>query len=583
AVGGIPAEDDGMQGDIMQDTTLSQRLADTSLTETPPGLPAPPQPQHIGVSDHLFASYVEDCMSSDFAVVATGQEMVHLTPRSQLSTWTSLEGVLRNLGFHTAHTDAWADAAAGRLEAAADSIRRELASTGGRGGLRAPPRRLCQELGTMGLAFLHTLRAADSVIGTQCSNHLGLTAAQLTPALSAGEATDMCLALCSSASDACWTRLAGKEVILWSPAAAEDFGRLLGGFVRHLGLGHRGTTLQLVCPLDELPGCSTPTAILQHWAHPGLGERWAGVLAKVEFMLQPLEQVSPGGRFAQVSWRPVGLLTFQHEALLTLPTTLTMEEPWKQVAVGQATINLDFPSRAEAQALEAAAAVLAMGWGQSEPRRSPASQKSDPRLRLTLYSGEASCTALDAAVFARELHKLLLPMGGVAARGDIFMDDTALIMSTTGPGAFTVAGGNCLELLPLSTRTAVARTSLDETRWEEDMRNWQAADPQRCLYHLRHKRLVNEGGLWVSAPGTANVQRQRAARTDEVSARLLLQLHGPPGPRPDLVVQAAGDMIHRALGQQVRRIHQDEALEAYTLRPERGTVAGALTGRLELA
>eukprot|EP00959_Pyramimonas_sp_CCMP1952_P392970 8234313-Pyramimonas_sp.AAC.1 len=109
----------------------------------------------------------------------------------------------------------------------------------------------------------------------------------------------MWLILCSSASDACWTRLAGKEVIIWSPAAAEEVGRLLGGYVRHLGQGHRGTTLRLACPLDDLPGCSTPTAILQHWSHPGLGERWAGVLAKVEFMLQPLEQISPGGRFPQ--------------------------------------------------------------------------------------------------------------------------------------------------------------------------------------------------------------------------------------------------------------------------------------------
>ena len=42
-------------------------------------------------------------------------------------------------------------------------------------------------------------------------------------------------------------------------------------------------------------------------------------------------------------------------------------------------------------------------------------------------------------------------------------------------------------------------------------------------------------------------------------------------------------MIHQAFGQQVRGIRPEEALEAYTLRPERGTVAGALTGRLELA
>ena len=79
------------------------------------------------------------------------------------------------------------------------------------------------------------------------------------------------------------------------------------------------------------------------------------------------------------------------------------------------------------------------------------------------------------------------------------------------------------------------------------MRGWQAADPQRSVYHLRHEQL-NEGGIWVSAPGSANRQRQLAARADEVSARLLLQLQGPPGPRPDAVVQAVGDMIWLHLG-----------------------------------
>ena len=43
------------------------------------------------------------------------------------------------------------------------------------------------------------------------------------------------------------------------------------------------------------------------------------------------------------------------------------------------------------------------------------------------------------------------------------------------------------------------------------------------------------------------------------------------------------DMINRALGKTIHQVRPDEALTAYSLRPERGTVVGALTGRLELA
>lgn len=44
--------------------------------------------------------------------------------------------------------------------------------------------------------------------------------------------------------------------------------------------------LRLVCPLDELSGCTS-----------SMGERWAGILAKVEFALQPMEQIASEGRF----------------------------------------------------------------------------------------------------------------------------------------------------------------------------------------------------------------------------------------------------------------------------------------------
>ena len=503
---------------VSSSTAPSMGLASapSSPEGAPPGLlPLPQPPQRLVVSDVTFAAYMEDCVLSDFAIVAAGHGTVQLTPRSQIRSWDTLNGTLCTLGFRSEDPDAWvalgivptrttkeqttavqrrlelartvlslahgqhwpatdaaqADAAANRLTIAADTIQRELISTGTRRGHLASARRLCQELGSVGLNLLDALRQANTVIGTQCSNHLGLTTTQLTGTLPVEEASAMWLGLCSSSSDALWGRLTGKDVVIWSPATGEEIGRLLGGFVRHLGQGARATSMRLVCPIDDLPGCTTPTAILQHWAHPGLGERWAGILAKVEFLVQPLEQISPGGRFAQVVWRSVGLLTFRHGAVLSLPTTLSIEEPWQQVASGLA-IHLDFPTHAEVQVVAKAAAVTAVGWRQSEPRRSPASQKHAPRLRMTLYSGEASCAALDAAVFAHQLHRLLSPLGGMAAQGNIFMDDTALIMATTGPEAFTVAGANCMEILLLNVRAAVIRTQLDEMRWEEDMRAW---------------------------------------------------------------------------------------------------------------
>ena len=75
----------------------------------------------------------------------------------------------------------------------------------------------------------------------------------------------------------------------------------------------------------------------------------------------------------------------------------------------------------------------------------------------------------------------------------------------------------------------------------------------------------------------------KCARAEEASARLLLQLKGPEGPRPEQVVQAINNMVNKALGKDVRKIQPNEDLATYTLRPERGIVADALTGRLELA
>ncbi len=100
--------------------------------------------------------------------------------------------------------------------------------------------------------------------------------------------------LCSSAAGPWWDQHGGKQITLWSPSAADELGRLLSGLVKHLATAGRPAGLRLLCPMDELPGCTSAMAITQHWMHPALGERCAGILSKVEFAMWPLEQISPG-------------------------------------------------------------------------------------------------------------------------------------------------------------------------------------------------------------------------------------------------------------------------------------------------
>ena len=59
------------------------------------------------MADELLVAYVEDCVLSDFAVVAANHGTVHLTPRSHICSWETLEGVPRTLGFRSDHADAW--------------------------------------------------------------------------------------------------------------------------------------------------------------------------------------------------------------------------------------------------------------------------------------------------------------------------------------------------------------------------------------------------------------------------------------------------------------------------------------------
>lgn len=131
----------------------------------------------------------------------------------------------------------------------------------------APATRLCQELDAVGLQLLRTLCEPSSVLGTKCSDHLGQQAQWPDNVLPPSEATQLHAGLCSSVAAPWWTRMAGRELVLWSQAAPDEVGRLLGGF-------------------------------------PALGERWAGSLARVEFALQPFEEIPPGDspKFPGIPW-----------------------------------------------------------------------------------------------------------------------------------------------------------------------------------------------------------------------------------------------------------------------------------------
>lgn len=130
----------------------------------------------------------------------------------------------------------------------------------------------------------------------------------------------------------------------------------------------------------------------------------------------------------------------------------------------------------------------------------------------------AMCSGGRPAV-TQVLHRRMLAHGGFAARGDILQDDTALIVTVASPDAWTVAGPKCTELFPLSRRVAAIRTALGEDRWQGDLCDWFAMDPSKAVFHLRRKRLVNDGACWVGAPGTGPWLRQLATRAEELSTR----------------------------------------------------------------
>ena len=155
----------------------------------------------------------------------------------------------------------------------------------------------------------------------------------------------------------------------------------------------------------------------------------------MEFIAQPVEHISPGCRFAQVAWRPLGLLTFRSNAILSMPATLSMSEPLQEVRSGVA-LCVDYPSRMEPQTLLEMKAFAEGGWEITEPRRSPASQRRSPRLRLTLSTGAANCSLMDAAILVQRLTQQLRGLGGTAARLDIMFDDTALVLRGGGPADY---------------------------------------------------------------------------------------------------------------------------------------------------
>ena len=213
----------------------------------------PPGPRRIIVPNDMYAQFMEEHTSCGFAAAAAGAGNVTLMARSQLNDWTALDTMLREYGFQHDCTDAWltlglvpsktvkelttliqrrlelartmltlaeagswadadvlqAEEAGARLNKAAETVQRELASNGSRGGSGQRRKQACQELGARGLQFLRAARNAGSIIGTQCSNHLGLTEDQAQGALPAAEASDMWLRLCSSAAGGAWTSRAG--------------------------------------------------------------------------------------------------------------------------------------------------------------------------------------------------------------------------------------------------------------------------------------------------------------------------------------------------------------------------------------
>ena len=146
-----------------------------------------------------------------------------------------------------------------------------------------------------------------------------------------------------------------------------------------------------------------------------------------------------------------------------------------------------------------------------------------------------------------------------------------------------MASESCTEVFPLSVRTAVVRTHFGEEHWERQLRDWWEQDPTQAVLQLRHKRLVHDGAVWAAAPGTGAQQRRLAVGASGVSTRLAFQLHGPSGPRPEQIFQEVGAELGKLTGAAFQCVCPHEALRAYTLRPDVGLVAGAFTGRFEVA
>lgn len=599
----------------------------------PPGLQAPAStttkddtPEAQGqpdggllVSDTMFTMFLEECMLRYFAPAAAQPEAVRITPRSQIRLWADLEPIVKELRYQPTRTDprvalglapsrsaqeqvtavrrrvefarlvltmadtgGWASADLVAAEAAERALRnhgdvvlRELSNADSRRCASRPQTRLCQVLEAVGLQLLNTLREPTSVCGTQCSDHLGQQAQWPDNIVDPSGPHHYILACASQQRP----RGRRKWLVESSPcgppppltkwedcSAASWCKRPAKEHAIRCDWCARWTSYRAA--LHRRRFCNTGRA---------LGERWAGLLSRVEFGLQPFQQIAPGGRFAQVSWESLGLLTFRKGASLGLPTTII-----PRVAVRR-TIFLDYPTVHTAAIWRLVRGCAGAGWRFTEPQRSLASSKANPRLRQTLYSGMAQCAAADAAGVAQGLQWRMLLHRGFAALGDIFHDDLALMMTAAGPDAMIQASPSCTEMFPLSSRVAVDCTTLDEDKWEKDLCGWFAADLGKAMLHLRHKRLVNHGSRWVAAPRTVPRQRQLATREDDVSKCRAIQLQGPPGPRPSQVVSAVASAIHRSLGREVRAVEPDDPLVAYTLRPTRGVVAGAMTGHMELA
>lgn len=406
----------------------------------PPGLEpeAGGQRQELQIATELFAEFMEEVALEAFEIIAAGAGNTTITPRYELNNWTAWEATLGAIGFDVNQSDHWlalgvpmgkranaqkatarrrtelvkllatiarrpawsredmtrVEGAVEAFEKHAEGLMRELASRTDRGE-SSNGGMLRQELGNEALDLVTALIPMPRQIATQCLHEIVPMEALPEGTLPREEAARVSAAMASSNGAAAILQAMGEgELVLWSPNAPEDVGRVLGNFVRRVSQQGRGLTMHLVSPVEPLPGCCAATSIMQHWAHPALTERWAGVLERVCFATQPLEVMPPGARGAQAKWTALSIMTFKKGAVLAIPSVVMAAEPVAR-AEEDTTLLLEFPAALEAEVHRLLGPGTPQCWRRGEPRRSVASTKEAPRLRMTLHASREDVTLAD--------------------------------------------------------------------------------------------------------------------------------------------------------------------------------------------